>query len=182
MAIPVKGYEDYLIYEDGRIWSNKTNKFLKASTTQSGYKYVQLFNEDGHKNKFVHRLVAQAFIPNPNELPQVNHKDENPANNNTSNLEWCDAKYNMNYGNGKFKRRQNIDYSKPIFKENAIKNGKTVSIPVCMILDGEIIGRFESAKEASVKTGVSQSCILRVVHGERKSAGGYFWKRMEVAS
>ena len=181
MAIPVADYPDYLVYEDGRVWSNKTNKFLKESTTPTGYKYVQLFNDEGHRNMFIHRLVASAYIPNLLNLPQVNHKDENPANNHVSNLEWCTAKYNMNYGEGAKKRHEKIDYSKPCYRENAIKNGKKVSVPVVMLSNGIEINRFASAKEASKATGITHSSILRAVHKERATAGGYTWERLEVA-
>lgn len=72
---------------------------LKAITNRAGYKRVNLCNEEGRKAKFIHRLVAEAFIPNTNNLPMINHKDERPCNNRVDNLEWCDAKYNANYGN-----------------------------------------------------------------------------------
>ena len=98
MAIPVVGYKDYLIYPDGKVFSTKSNKFLKPNITPQGYKSVELFNNNGSKRLLIHRLVAQAFIPNPENLPQVNHKDENPSNNNVDNLEWCTQKYNCNYG------------------------------------------------------------------------------------
>lgn len=182
MGIPVKDYPDYLVFRDGRIWSNKTNKFLKPGKNRGGYESVDLFNANGHRRFLVHRLVAEAFIPNPRLLPQVNHKDENPSNNTVGNLEWCDAKYNMNYGNGAKNRHAKIDYSNPCYKRNAVLNGKKVSIPVAMIADGEVLKCFESAKEASRKTGVALSCILRVVHGERHTAGGYVWKRTEVTA
>lgn len=86
-------YDYYVIFSDGRVWSKYTNKFLKQFVV-NGYLKVRI------KNKLVsvHRLVAEAFIPNPNNLPQVNHKDENKLNNDVSNLEWCDAKYNSSYG------------------------------------------------------------------------------------
>lgn len=85
----------YLVYPDGRIWSTKRNIFLSAFISKQGYKRVSLTN---HKKYFVHRLVAETFIPNPDNLPQVNHKDENKLNNNVENLEWVDNKQNMNYG------------------------------------------------------------------------------------
>lgn len=178
MALPVADYPDYLIYEDGRVWSNKTNKFLKASTTLTGYKYVQLFNDNGHQNKLIHRLVAFAFIPNPLNLPQINHKDENKANNKLDNLEWCTAKYNMNYGEGTKTRRLKIDYTKPCYAENARINGKTVSVPVDMYSkNGTFLKSFPSFIEASRITGISKSGIARTANGKRKSAGGFVWKR-----
>lgn len=181
MALPVRNYPDYMVYEDGRIWSNKSGKFLKPAYTEKGYASVELFNTDGSKRVLIHRLVADAYLPNPCSLPQINHKDENPRNNNVANLEWCTAKYNMNYGEGAKTRYSNIDYSKPVFKENAIKNGKSVSIPVMMFKGEQMIKQFESAKEASRETGITHSSILRAVHGERETAGGYVWKRTEVA-
>ncbi len=177
MAIPVLNYEDYLVYQDGRIWSNKTNKFLKASTTDRGYKYVQLFNTQGYRNMLVHRLVAMAYIPNPKSLPQINHKDENPANNHVSNLEWCDAKYNMNYGRGAKTRHSKIDYTKPSYRENAIRNGKKVSKPVKMVDDyGQCLAIFESAVEASRHTGIYKTNISRSAKSDHLKAGGYKWE------
>lgn len=178
MALPVADYPDYLIYEDGRVWSKKTNKFLTLSTTSSGYKYVQLFNDEGHRNFFVHRLVASAYIPNPLNLPQVNHKDENKANNKADNLEWCSAKYNMNYGEGAKTRHLKIDYTKPIYKEIARKNGKKVSVPVLMLDSfGNVIARYCSSAEASRCTGIYVSNISRAANNPRLRAGGFFWKK-----
>ena len=180
MAIPVQGYPDYLIGEDGRIWSEKTHKYLKPAYTKTGYASVELFNADGSKRLLVHRLVARAFIPNPLNLPQVNHIDEDPRNNSVDNLEWCTAKYNMNYGNGAKTRHANINYSEPIYKVVARENGKAVSIPVTMYdKSGNTLKSFESAKEASRQTGISQCNILRVARGDRKTAGGYIWRREE---
>jgi len=181
MALPVLSYPDYMVYEDGRIWSSKTNKFLKPAYTKNGYASVELFNQEGSKRLLIHRLVASAFIPNPDNLPQINHKDENPKNNHVDNLEWCSARYNMNYGVGAKTRHLKIDYTKPCYKENAIKNGKKVSIPVAMFSNGIEIKRFKSAKDASRATGIAHSGILRAIHNERATAGGYVWKRLEVA-
>ena len=181
MSLPVLAFPDYTIDESGKVWSMKTKKYLKPAYSKSGYASVELFNENGSKRMLIHRLVASAFIPNPNNYPQVNHKDENPANNSVDNLEWCTAKYNMNYGNGAKNRHLKIDYTKPCYRENAIKNGKKVSLPVVMLSNGVEINRFASAKEASKATGISHSNILRAVHKERATAGGYTWKRLEVS-
>lgn len=179
MGFPVPNYPDYLVHRDGRIWSNKTNKFLKPAHTQRGYASVELFNENGSRRLLIHRLVAQVYISNPNNYPQVNHKDENPRNNCVENLEWCTAKYNMAYGVGAKTRHLKIDYTKPCYKENAIKNGKKVAKPVSMYsTDGIYIKTFESAVDASKQTGIYKTDITRSARSNLK-AGGYIWKYKE---
>lgn len=105
-----KGYKDlYQISNLGRVWSVKGQKILKGTVSKSGYLYVHLTSKNGqHKKERVHRLVALSFLPNPDNLPQVNHKDENKLNNCVCNLEWCSAKYNCNYGT----RNARISYVK----------------------------------------------------------------------
>ena len=94
----INGYEGYyLISNQGDVKSVKRNKILKCAIV-CGYKCVNLYANGKNKMHKVHRLVAEAFIPNPNNLPQVNHKDENKLNNCVENLEWCDSKYNNAYG------------------------------------------------------------------------------------
>ena len=177
MALPVLNYPDYVVYEDGRIWSCKTNKFLKPAYTKSGYASVELFNNAGGKRLLIHRLVANAYIPNPHNFPQVNHKDENPKNNHVSNLEWCTAKYNMNYGNGAKTRHSKVDYTNPIYKETAIRNGRKVSRPVVMIDDGgNRIASFTSAVDASQHTGIYKTNITRSARSSYLKAGGYKWE------
>jgi hypothetical protein len=87
----------YLIYPDGRVWSNKSNKFL-SPTEHKGYFRVTLHIDGKQLTPDIHRLVAETFIPNPDNLPQVNHIDENTKNNHYSNLEWTTAKQNSNHG------------------------------------------------------------------------------------
>ena len=108
---PIVGYENlYEVSNLGRIrsfdrWVKSKNgsiricrgRILKPYTNKDGYLYVVLSKNNKHKTYKVHRLVAQAFLDNPNNLPQVNHKDENPLNNNVNNLEWCNSKYNCNF-------------------------------------------------------------------------------------
>lgn len=178
MYKPIKNYEDYLIFKSGLIFSTKSKRFLKPSINSNGYLSVELFNEKGSKRLLIHRLVAEAFIPNPDNLPQVNHKDEDRQNNHVNNLEWCTAKYNMNYGEGAKTRHSKIDYSKPVYKENAINNGKKVSRPVLQFTkDGEFVARYESGKEASRKTGANHAHILECCAGKRyKTVNGFVWK------
>lgn len=102
---PIPGYEDYyLASEDGRIYSKRYNKFLKPAITKDGYAQVSLVGENGKQYSYkVHRLVAKTFIDNPNNLPEVNHKDYDRLNNFVSNLEWCNhydnIKHSRNAGN-----------------------------------------------------------------------------------
>ena len=104
----IKGYEGYYqISNLGRVkslsrdvGSNRCKKetIMKTSIDKDGYECMVLSKDGKQKYVRIHRLVAQAFIPNPNNLPQVNHKDENKGNNNVENLEWCTTTYNINYG------------------------------------------------------------------------------------
>lgn len=101
----IPGYEGlYRISTSGEIYSYPRkgnfgrNHFLKFRVDKGGYLRVLLSKNSKSKEMLVHRLVAKAFLPNPHNLPEVNHKDENTKNNNVSNLEWCTSKYNSNYG------------------------------------------------------------------------------------
>jgi len=94
----IEGYEDYIVTIEGMVYSTKRNKFLKPQKNGVGYLQVALYNNGICKRFSIHRLVAMAFIDNPNDYPIINHKDENPSNNRVDNLEWCTYKYNTNYG------------------------------------------------------------------------------------
>lgn len=164
----IKGYEGlYQISNLGRIMSlarngniNK-NHILNKYYHHSGYQVVNLCKNNYRKNYRVHRLVAEAFIPNPNNLPQINHKDENKTNNCMDNLEWCDSKYNINYGNR--------------IKKSSDKHSK----PVCMFdKKDNYIKTYKSIVDAFEETGISKAHIsscCRKRYG-RKTAGGYIWK------
>lgn len=99
----IQGYEEYQVSNTGKVRSldyrsTSNVEELKLNTNIYGYKVVTLCKEGKPKHYSVHRLVAEAFIPNPNNYPIVNHKDENPSNNKADNLEWCTQEYNVNYG------------------------------------------------------------------------------------
>lgn len=158
----IKNYEGlYKIYPDGQIYSYYSNKFLSPNIID-GYKHVILTKDRKTKNYLVHRLVAETFIPNVDNLPCVNHKDENPLNNSVNNLEWCSWKYNNEYGT----RLERV--------------GKTQGHPVAMCnkQTKEIIQTFYSIGDAYRQTGISRGHISEVCSGIRKSAGGFFWKKI----
>lgn len=124
-----------------------------------GYRYIKLRKGNHYKQFQAHRLVAMAFIPNPEGLPCVNHKDENRQNNMASNLEWCTYKYNINYGSCIQKIREKR------------------SIPVVqMTADGEIVANYKSMHEAASVTGLQISKIFNVCKGKRNHTGGYKWE------
>ena len=174
----IEGYPNYTIFKDGRILNTKKNRFLKPIVQANGYTHVELFNEHGSKQFTVHRLVASAFIENPNNYPVINHKDENHSNNHASNLEWCTHKYNQNYGTCIQRRVAHTDYQsekrKQICRENGKKRGKTV----CQYSkDGILISRYDSTMDAFRKTGINPSHIGECCRGKRyKTVGGYIWK------
>ena len=117
----VKGYEGlYAVTENGQVWSYKRNKFLKPWVCQGGYLQVSLTKNKIAKKHKVQRLGAIAVIDNPDNLPQVNHKDENKTNNSVENLEWCDAKYNINYGTRTERAKRK--------REEILNNGFTKSV------------------------------------------------------
>lgn len=95
----IRGYPGYLIDNQGNVWSLKRHKFLRRNIICGCRPTVELFAPDGKSKRIqISRLVAEHFIPNPEGLPEVNHKDECPLNNTVQNLEWCTHDYNMKYG------------------------------------------------------------------------------------
>ena len=164
----IEGYKGYYVTTDGRVWGRQKNDFLKLIKKYNGkYLKVSLYKDGLKKSKQVHRLVAEAFLQNPQNKPQVNHKDENPENNTVDNLEWVASKENCNYGT----RSERIS--------KATKNRKDLSKPVVqMDKEDNILEIFISMKEATRKTGLYDINIGRVCRklGYRHTAGGYKWR------
>jgi hypothetical protein len=186
--VDIENYEGlYRISSFGRVYSVKRNKFLKPKKDKDNYLLVNLYKNGKRKNYKIHRLVAQAFLPNPSNLPQVNHKDENPSNNHLENLEWCDAKYNCNYGSRTeraiSKMVQNPNYQAT--REKSLKAAhEKLSKPVLQFdKQGKFVAEFPSTREAERATGIYQSNISNCCLEKYKSAGKYLWrfKEEEVA-
>ena len=143
----------------------KKGKILKEAAVNIRYKKVNLWKDNTGENKLVHRLVAEAFIPNPNNLPEVNHKDENPANNCVDNLEWCDHGYNMNYGTATqriVKKRK----GNPVGEQPILQYSK----------DGDFIAKYRSALKAAEAVNGDNSAICKCANGRVKTSYGYVWK------
>lgn len=181
--LPVKDFESqYLVSNTGKVFSIK-HKREKVLQDCRGYKIVNLCKNGKVNKKQVHRLVAEAFISNPNNLPQVNHKDENRSNNNVDNLEWCTAKYNCNYGtrnkklseiNTGIKRGIPIsEEHKKHISENSPRN-KTV---FQYKMNGEFVACYRSTREAARQINrVSQGPISQNANRKFKQSYGYIWR------
>lgn len=148
---------NYLVYPDGRIWSIRRKIFLSPFISKQGYYRVSLSN---HKKYFVHRLVAETFIDNPDNLPQVNHKDENKLNNKVNNLEWCTYSYNNAYGTARI-------------RSVYTKNPKRVAQ---YTIDGYWIATYLSVTIASKITQIGKVNIRSCCDGKMEFANGYIWK------
>lgn len=172
---PVIGYEgfydvsnlgnvrsvDRFIYQINR-WGGLTKRLLKGriikqATINGGYKVVGLSKNGETKQKFVHILAAKAFIPNPNNYPIINHKDENPSNNNLDNLEWCTVQYNTTYGTGI--ERMVEKTSKKVYQYT---------------LEGELVNIYSSTQECA-RNGYHQGNISMCCNGKRPTHKGYRW-------
>lgn len=174
----IEGYEDFYqvsnmgnvrnlavySYKYKRVIKRKAPRMLKPEATHDGYKRVVLSLYGKKKKYMVHRLVAGAFIKNKYNLPEVNHKDENTANNKAENLEWCSRKYNANYG------------TLPSRISERCKNDSRISKVVFQYtLDGDFVTAYPSIREASRQTGAPAEVISRVCKGKAKQSGGYKW-------
>ena len=168
----IQGYEGkYQVSNLGNVKSvnyNRTKKeHLLGLYSRRGYLCVVLSKNCICKKFSVHRLVAQAFIENPENLPQVNHIDENKLNNRVDNLEFCDSKYNNSYGT----------HIQRGLKTKKLRNCKTGGISVLQFTKAnKFVNEYSSIHEAERCTGIYKGNICACCKGRYKSAGGYIWK------
>ena len=159
----ITGYEGlYEVSDIGRVKSLKYGKerILKPRETYCGYLQVSLCKDGQIKQTYVHRLVAEAFIQNQNNLETVNHKDEVKTNNTVSNLEWMSLEDNINYGTRNKRIAEALSNQVKMFDKST----------------GELLATFPSTNEAEMITGIAQQNISKCCLGKRKYAGGYIWR------
>lgn len=157
----INDFQAYEVSDYGRIrrcYKNGKIVIMKPWFNKQGYLQVHLCKNGKHHPKTIHRLVALHFIDNPDNLPQVNHKDECKTNNCVTNLEWCTSQYNLTYGT----RIQ--------------KAAKTCYKPIKQYdLDGNFIRRWDSITEAAKQLMISQGNLSSCLKGKFKTMGGYKW-------
>lgn len=164
----IQGYEGlYQISSFGRVksfhkWKRAScteEYILNPTTAENDYANVTLYKNNRRKKFLVHRLVAEAFIPNPGNMPHINHKDENKLNNNVDNLEWCTPLYNNRYGTAKF--RAIMTKGKPVEQ---------------YMINDQWLATYANISVASELSGVPHKEIYQCAAGRLHSAGGFVWK------
>ena len=149
---------NYSINRRGEIRNDATGRIKSAYVNPAnGYLTVDLYKNNKSQKVTVHRLLAEAFIPNPDGLPQINHKDENPRNNRADNLEWCTREYNINYGS---------------------RTEKTSHKVAQYTLDGKLVNTFPSIREASRYMGKKYPANIAFAVTNNRQAFGYLWRRI----
>ena len=152
--VPIKGYEhEYSIHKTGLILSMLTDQLVKTSVDSKGYLTVNLYKDGKRKTKRVHILVAETFIPNPDNLPVVNHIDGNKQNPHVSNLEWTSYSENTLHAH----RTGLITKT----SDKAVIRG-----------DGRV---YASITQAAIENHITKSAISKVINGTRRTAGGHTW-------
>ncbi len=170
----IEGFEGYYqVSNYGRVksfrkatrYGAKNEYILKNAVANHGYCQVTLYTPSKREKHTVHRLVAKAFVPNPYNLPQINHKDENVLNNRADNLEWCTPKYNNSYGTARFRM--------------AITKGQMIDQ---FLPNGQFIARYACLSIASKFSGVSKRVIAAQCRGEYQVSYNYLWKYVDDES
>lgn len=177
----IEGFENlYQISSNGKIKSLNYRHTGKERIIKpyyrKNYHIIRLYKEGKMKRFLVHRLVAMAFIPNPNNYPCVNHKDENPSNNYIENLEWCTYQYNLNYGT-RNERASKTKKDKKQTKEQIEKRAKAHQKSIVQLdKNNNFIIEWQSATQASNELNIDSSSITKCCKNKLKTCGGYIWR------
>lgn len=166
---PIDGFEGlYEISNFGQVRNNK-GEILKHGIKRTNctcYKNVRLWKDGKYHNKYIHRLIAEAFIPNPTNLPFINHKDEDGTNNLIENLEWCTREYNVNYGTARARQAKKVRG----------KESEKRKVVVQSDLDGNVVAQYPSITLAANEICGSTSAISQVCNKKRKTYKGFLWE------
>lgn len=162
---PIEGYP-YSVSSKGRVRNDDTGYILKPAIIR-GYPHVRLYANGNHKWKRVHRLVASAFVPNPDQKPQVNHLDGNKLNNHVENLEWATERENSLHAVRTLGKGSSM--------EHLVKMSEVNKKPVLCV---ETDVMYSSRRDAEKHTGISHTSISKCITGKYKTAGGFHWKEV----
>lgn len=177
--LPIKDFPGYYVSKKGEVWSDQCNPIyaktkkmhkLVPFITNSGYAQVNLVKDKRIVHKDIHRLVAETFIPNPANKPQVNHKNGIKTDNCVQNLEWVTRSENALHS------YRVLHQAKPKGMSGKFGKNCKLSKVVLQIKEGQIINKFYGTWEAMRTTGIHQACISACCLGKRHHAGGYQWK------
>ena len=162
----IDGYENYQVSNFGNIKNKKTNRLLSLRIKKNNYMDCSLYKNGIAKKHSIHRLVAITFIPNPNNLPIINHIDCNPLNNNVSNLEWCDYSHNAKhaYENNLIKVKRGKEHS--MFGKTG-KECSSSEVVYCLNTKEKFDSMTQAAQSANLRSSDISACCL----GKQKSAG-----------
>lgn len=168
----MKELDRYIIYEDGRVYSTISNKFLKLGKGSNGYLQCVLRIDGKSINRMIHRLVAEAYIPNPNNKPEVNHIDLNKINNNVDNLEWCTSKENKEHAikNGRY-----LNQSRHMKNKTGYLHNRSIEVHQ-YDKNMKYIRSFGSQSEASREQDCHVSTINLAIKNKTLTRNGYYYK------
>ena len=183
----IEGYEGfYSVSNLGRVYSRRRERFLTPIITKMGYQRVHLSVDGNVETRAIHRLVAQAFIPNPENKPTVNHINEVKTDNRVENLEWATNLEQNIHGTRMAraiahtdwkKRSEKIDYALIASKYDHVESAKKQMRPVLQYdMNGNFIARFPGLSAAARFLGIRAPGICECLKGNRRSCGGYKWK------
>lgn len=166
---PIREFPLYEISSDGRVRRVRENKVRKISIGKRGYPVLSLRKDKKTYIRTLHRILAEAFIPNPDNLPEINHIDGDKTNYSLSNLEWCTHKHNDNHA-----------------RRTGLRTSDGDKAVIQYSLSGVLIAEYKSASEAARKTGASRSAITNVCNRRKNERGyehktnrGYIWRWKE---
>lgn len=172
----IKDYPNYMVSNLGNVKNIKTGKILKNRKNTKAYLYVGLCKNGKVKQYLVHRLVAEHFIPNPDNLPQIDHINTNKIDNRVENLRWVTAKENNNnpltLNKMKIAKTGNLN---PMYGITGANNSRSIVV-LQFTKDGELIKKWNSAMDVQRELGIEHSNISRCCKGKLKSVGGYIWR------